>query len=332
MGTPDGRWEIAAISAAGSVNRLNEDAWLVWETNDLLMVAVFDGVTQILAFPALTELAGAAITPGRFAAMTARDVCMARIVRDPTTPLLDLFRDANEAIQEAVIASYGALTGAAVAAREPALAPWLADTRAIRLVLPAAVATMARVDRRAGTVEWLHLGDTALIPLAEPYQQVTYVSQQGNMLDDPAYRNMLLLPVDLTIIHPSLHHLDDAELRRQVAGRFGHNAVDRFGQPQRARGMGVLDGLDAMESYTRAGVFPVESCAGFLICSDGFLWLAPTFTGAGDMSDITNATLSELKSRTLGDYVTAQRAEVARQPHTPSVKLHDDATGIIVRW
>ncbi len=326
------RWEIAAISEPGSVTRLNEDAWLVWETNDLLIVAVFDGVTQILAFPALAELAGAALTPGRFAAMTARDVCMARIVRDPTTPLLDLFRYANEAIQEAVIANYGSLTVAAVVAREPTLAPWLADARAIRLALPAAVATIARVDRRAGTVEWLHLGDTALIPLAEPYKQVTYAAHQGSMLDDLAYRNMLTLPVDRAIIHPSLHHLDDAELRRQVAGRFGHNAVDLFGQPQRARGMGVLDGLDAMESFARAGVFAIKSCDGFLICSDGFLWLAPTFIGAGDMSDITNATMSALKQRTLGDYITVQRAEVAHRTHDNPIKLHDDATGILVRW
>ncbi len=332
MGVTDGRWEIAAISEPGSVTRLNEDAWLVWETNDLLIAAVFDGVTQILDFPALAELAGAAMTPGRFAAMTARDVCMSQIVRDPTTPLIDLFRAANDAIQQAVIAGYGALNVAAVVAREPALAPWLTDDRAIRLVLPAAVATMARVDRRAGTVEWLHLGDTALIPLAEPYQQVTYRAQQRSMQDDPAYRSMLMLPVDRTIIHPSLHHLDDAELRRQVAGRFGHNAVDRFGQPEPARGMGVLDGLDAMVAYTRAGVFPMGSCDGVLVCSDGFLWLAPTFTGAGDMSDITNATMSKLKSRTLGDYVTAQRAEVARQPHTTTIKLHDDATGMLVRW
>jgi hypothetical protein len=326
MPSAGNQWAIEMITEAGSPSTPNEDAYCVWQSDEMLFAAVFDGVTQLLTFPSLAELVGPALTPGRFAATLARDTFMRGIVDDPSVPLRALFHAANDAIAHAVSQIYDACSAEAVVKREPDLKSLLGDPRSVRLILPATVATVARVDRRAGTIEWMHLGDTALITLADPSLLLTYAPRLGIFGEDATYQALCQTPVAPQLIRPSLAAVSAETMRVEVAGRFYHNYVAPDGHPDPSVGVGVMDGLPAMDAYLRQGQISLERCYGILLCSDGFFFPPDALTHWGDMSQHSHyidAMMRELISCSMIDYVAALRQAVARLQSRICLSLRD---------
>jgi hypothetical protein len=260
---------------------------------------------------------------------------MRRIIDDPMVPLRALLHEANDSIARAVATLYGACSAEAIVSREPVLAPLLTDPRAMRLVLPATVMTLARVNRRAATVEWAHLGDTALITLSDPYAMMTYSPRLGPLETDPTYQVLCNASIDPTLIPPSLATVLAKSLYSEIASRLYHNYVTADGRPDTTVGIGVIDGLPVMDAFVREGQISMDRCSGILLCSDGFLLPPDALKHWGDISQHSyyiDVMMRELTPSSMGDYLVALRQEVADRPQRNPITVHDDATGVRIRW
>ncbi len=329
VATPGKRFQCEVVCEASSPERANEDTYLIWQTATQLIVAVFDGVTQLLDYPSRALFArseGAVVTSARFAAQCARSAIMQELIERPQAPLRDLLLRANDAIAAAVRAIYGEVSTQAIVAREPQLESLAFDPRTIRVLLPATVVTLVRIDLEAGRLTCGHLGDTALLLLRDTATtHVTRFERNGPFGTDSLYQQLAVAPFHAADFHPSLAGIDLEILRRDSAGRIFHNYVSAAGQIESNIGIGVLDGLPEMADYLREYEMPLAGVRGVLVCSDGFYWPAPP-------DEPVPATLmGEMIARHgLAGYLDALRTRVAAITPPHPIKIYDDATAVLV--
>ncbi|MFW5691070.1 MAG: hypothetical protein ACOCXZ_01105 [Chloroflexota bacterium] len=301
-------------------DRLNEDAAVAVRNGAVVTAAAIDGVTDRLISQALQPLFASypqqPCNGSAYAARLTRDVIEADPLADPGALLLR----ANAALRAQVAPYYGGtLDAAAVCAAEPALAPYAADPRYLRLILPACVVTLARIDRAAARLDYAHLGDTELL-LFHTDGRVTRAVAETR----PNWQRGLIIAED-----------DDPQVRRYKAVGLLHNFVDANGQPDPTVGVGVINGLAEAASYIMTGSIDLAGVAAVCVCSDGFMWPAPAGETAADHHARLRHMRRIIDAAGLAGYVDRLRAEEAADAHRqlyPRPKTHDDATAILIRF
>jgi hypothetical protein len=330
---------LATISASGSATRANEDAFFVHQDLWRVTLGVLDGVTQMITSPVLDAIStyhGRQLTPGGYAAAEGRTRLTHALSLGLGMPLRTALKAANAHIRRRVSAvlsgqpNAASLEDAALLAAfqhaDPRLGVLGGDPRAVRVLLPAAVVTVARLDLATMQLECAHLGDTALLhfPAAGPPVAVTHQPQQG--APDPTYVALRALPLDASYFPSDYAHMAPQALVQDMTGRFYHNYQASDGTIEPSIGVGVLDGLPAMEAFIREYHVSIAPGDRVIVCSDGFLWPNEPFT---------EATLARMGASIAANglagwlaEVHAEQTRIAANDPLPRLKVHDDATAI----
>jgi hypothetical protein len=298
-----------------SGDRLNEDTYFLAEDGHFLLAAVMDGVTDRLKSDALrinfeTHFRGE-VNGSRYAALVVRESLMTSYWYYATTTPSDLLLDANAALRSRLESVYGRLNAADIYQREPALAPYQDDPRYFRLILPATVATIARINVESNALEYAHLGDTELLLFYKDGRaERAIVPQRPNAAQGA----------------PDVIQETDPQVAKFKQYGFKHNYTDTYGQTDPSIGVGVVNGMIEARDYLITGRINLMDVVGVVVCSDGFMW---------PQLDCDCDHMRQLiEAEGLRGYVIHLRAEEASDPEReryPRPKVHDDATAIYIQ-
>jgi hypothetical protein len=122
-----------------------------------------------------------------------------------------------------------------------------------------------------------------------------------------------------------------------------HNYVDEHGLPQPAQGIGVLDGLPELRYFVSTGTLALAEVAWVCMMSDGLEWPASADEAFSEDAARANARRAErwaymareITAQGLAGYLHMLReAEAADADFEryPRMKLHDDVTGVLLRF
>ncbi len=329
-------------------HRPNEDAWLalhVGSGDGTLYCAAIDGVTARLTPPKLQRylktLPGAP-SSAAYAAQLVRDSLARHIAQGALSSPRALLVEANAELGRAVEALFGALTPEALELPEESAAMLRRDPRLVRAALPACVATLIAYDPTNHTLCYAHAGDTALMVVYRD-GHVEFPTAATLGLDRALQRTAQAARA----AHP---HLSYRELTQQprvqhhnLRAALHHNYVDEHGLPQPTQGIGVLDGLSELRYFISTGKLSLTQVAWVCVMSDGLLWPAnaqEVFTEDEARANALRAErwafmAREITTVGLGGYLHSLREAEAADPdfeRYPRMKLHDDATGVLLRF
>ena len=329
-------------------SRPNEDTWLAMQAGgleDTLYCAAIDGVTARITPPKLQQYL--ASLPGNptsaaYAARLVRSALARQIAEGTTASPRALLLEANAELGRAMRDLFGELTLEALELPPETYEELRHDPRLIRLALPACVATLIAYNPADQTLCYAHAGDTALMvvyrdghvefPTAaaldfdRPLKHTTQAERAAH--PDMTYRELTQQP---------------AVQRYNLRAALRHNYVDEHGLPQPAKGIGVLDGLPELRYFVNMGTFSLAQVAWVCVMSDGLEWPADaqeTFTEDAARANALRAErwafmAQEINAAGLAGYLrTLREAEIADADfeHYPRMKLHDDATGVLLRF
>ena len=332
----------------GAPHRPNEDAWLampVSGTDDVLYGAAIDGVTPRLTPPKLQQyLATLPDRPNsaRYAARTVRDTLTRRIVEGTPTSPREMLLSANAELGRTLRALFGELSLEALELPPEIYAKLNHDPRLVRAALPACVATLIMYNAAEHTLCYAHAGDTALMVVYRD-GRVEFPTAAAHDFDRPLKRTAQAE----RHAHPELTY---RELTRRPAvqhynfqAALRHNYIDEHGLPQPAKGLGVLDGLPELRYFVNTGKLSLDQVAWVCVMSDGLEWPADAreiFTEDAARAGALRAErwafmAQEIGVQGLAGYVRTLREAEADDPdfeRYPRMKLHDDATGVLLRF
>lgn len=320
----------------------NEDAFIAYQHDDrqpCYVLGAIDGATSVAFYEPLRnylEEQHNGITPAALSATITRDAILTylgTLAPHAETSPSALLRHANQVLRDLLEdVADGIFSAETICHEFPHHAHLLDDPRKIRLFLPAAVATLAVIDTDLQTLYYGHIGDTSLI-LCYPDGQVKVPtrdqvqSKAGSALYaavQEAVGNGLSMQE--VVNHPLLRALDRDQ-------RIYHNYVDENGNTAPQYGTGVINGLPALADYIRTDVVSLERVTAVILASDGFLLPDNPLQPKYDM--ITRASrmwqmIQQYGVRHYLNHVRAEeRADTDREKY-PRLKLHDDATGIVL--
>ncbi|MFQ5577950.1 MAG: protein phosphatase 2C domain-containing protein [Anaerolineae bacterium] len=322
---------------APEAQRINEDAWLALEAAGppgVIIAAVIDGAGARLTLPPLQAYLRQnhhGLTAAAFAASFVRDTLLSRLAADPAQPLKTALLAANAGLRRAVAAAVGNLSPARVL--QLAGEPPGGDLRRARLALPAAVVTLARLNRTAQSLEFAHAGDTALLEIRRDGETIRHTADQMGRYD----RATLQLAARLQHTHALPHFAGAVRLadvcRFNIENGLRHNYVDQQGRPRPGEGCGVINGLPELEAYIQTGTIPLDPRRTAAVClhTDGLELPAPLpETPAQSQARLrqTGALLTEGGPGRLFEAVHSMLAADAHFDQYPRLKPQDDATGI----
>ena len=322
-------------------NRGNEDAWLALENNQpsgTIIAAVIDGAGARLALPPLQKALAQyhqGISAAAFASQTVQSSLLKQFTDQPNLALDAALLKANETLQTKVAGYIGRFSPEHILML--AGQPSTSDPRRIRLVLPACVITLIRLNKTTGQLEFAHAGDTSLLEIKRNGEVVRHTSDQMGAYDTAALR----LAVELWK-ERKLPHLSDAINLpdvRQLNNKNGlrHNFADENGQTQPGHGCGVIDGLPELVDYIETGTLQVDlqQTEGFCLLSDGMELLAPLEESPVQTVARLNKTGQILKTGGVGGLFETIQHMAQSDPYFdqyPRMKFIDDATGIYLRF
>lgn len=300
-------------------DRRNEDSYFLADNGDVIVAAAIDGVTdRVVSQAQARHLASYGLNGSAFAAMLTRQAIARASWWDAAVTLRRMLLQANTELADWLRQVYGFFVPDMVFEQEPPLTPYRDDPRYLRLVLPACVVTLARLDLRGATLEFAHLGDTELL-LFHDDGTVTRAAVQPR----PNAARAVGLP----------DHPDPVVNKYRRVG-LAHNFVDRDGQTDPTAGIGVINGLPEAADYLLAGSVDLENVAAVLLCSDGFLWPAPAEADDATAAARLDHMRDLIDAQGLRGYLDALRGEEADDPDRsryPRPKRHDDATAVLIR-
>jgi hypothetical protein len=276
---------------------LNEDRWVVQEVGlhpvTVLIAGVIDGAAPLVSDEKLPE----GVTAGDLAAEGAKEVLSSV---DPRASLKSMLLQVNRHIRHI------SLHHKVDYARPEAL--W------------AVAASLIRLDR-SGRLEYAHIADTAIILVTAEGERVLSHDQVGFFDQAPLLRMQ--------------------EARRQ--GILDPEEQVEFARPEMVRikglanapagaGYGALNGMpdDEVEAYIEEGELSLTSSAQFVaLVTDGML---PPPTSIGQDQDWPQIA-SILGNDGLAALLAHTRQIERSDPwlERPRVKMHDDATGVLIR-
>lgn len=323
--------------AAPFEGRMNEDAGYCASDGRTALAVAVDGASQRLDLPILKQLVVAAglpdeTTPAAYVARHTRD-----FIKDhPHLSPWEMIAQANRAWRSRLETIIHLLTAEHIAELTPHHAAILADDpRLLRLLLPACVVTMAKVDHQTNTLSYAHAGDTALFAFYKDGSARRVTRDQMAQHDGQAISIARQIWADTGAAHLSgvIGHPEVTE--RNLNNGLYHNYVDEQGQSDPMVGVGVIDGLLELESYIEVGELSLESLEGVLLCSDGI----PLPIPADDTPDQAHQRLTTLRNIVMDEglhsYLRYLRQIEANDPHLdkyPRFKVHDDITAVLMRF
>ena len=344
--------EIICQAAPVQKKRANEDTFVAYQRadeSDHYVLAAIDGATSVAFYEPLMRYldeARGGITPAGLAASVTRDSILSALGQSnglsfrpslsgqlSTIQPRQLLLHANAALRDLLKQeASGIFETAAIKAVNPEYADFLDDPRKIRLFLPAAVATLAVIDRQAKTLHYAQVGDTALV-LGYPdgsvevptRDRVTAKYETALFVAIRQVAGQGLSMLDM-LNHPLIESLDRNN-------RIYHNFVNRPGHPVPSQGIGVINGLPALEAYIKTGVISLDGVAAVILATDGFLWPDNPLDSQEDYRVRMEQMWRYVREYGAAHYLrklrTEERADASREKY-PRLKLHDDATGLVL--
>jgi serine/threonine protein phosphatase PrpC len=324
-------------------DHLTEDALWAGVFEHHAVLAIADGAPQrlrpIVSMQPLTNTYraryGQGVTPSGVAS---RLLCstVAELASTAHTPA-EMVIAANERLAADLRAIYGDISTAALLQAEPHLTVLSEDARYIRLVLPAATYTVARIDWEKQQLEVAHGADSALIAFQQDDTAVRITPDQMVQHDDKA-KSLYLTDPDAKAEHPFFQALGDSRAREinRLNGLY-HNFVSPDGQTDPAVGVSVINGLPNVADYMFQTCLPLDQYKAVLLVSDGMFLpsqapedgLEPINTSTTQLQLMGDLVLSQ----GLKGYVEHLRREETRVMNTPgALAWHDDASGLFFAW
>lgn len=340
---------ILEIVSQGVPGRLNEDAWIAMQGGPLgenMILAAIDGATTRLTPPPLRrylETLPGQITPAAYSARTARDSLARQVGTGMPVELRTLLIEANADLGRELIRLFGALTLECMSFPDEVSATLAHDPRLVRLGLPASVITLVDYEPSRGRLRYAHAGDTLLLVAYQDGRVSVPTEDRVTPTDHPLMRTAL----KMRGYYPDLPFCELVRLpevrRFNLDSALRHNFVDEFGLPQPSQGIGVIDGLPEFRYFIQIGQVELDGVAFVCVMTDGLEWPASArelFTdNPGEEATLQRQRRARMvaliRELGLGGYVTHLReteAEDADHERYPRMKMHDDATGVLLRF
>lgn len=322
---------------APTPNRINEDACLYLSNASMTLAAVIDGASQRIAVPAIQQLAEQAqpnqpTTTAAYVAQLTRDYIQDHPHLTPSA----LITGANDHLRAQLSTVIDPFSASTFAKHVPDQAELLqADARWIRLMLPVCVATVIKIDHLTNELTFAHVGDTALFTFNRSGDIERITADQMDAHDAAALNRAQTIKTETGATHLAdvLNHPDVSAYNRNNG--LYHNFVDENGYPDTTQGVGAIDGLPEISAYIQTGQLKTDTLEGLLLCSDGFQLPAPLNESAEQTATRLMHMREWLTRNGLREYLNYLR-QVEADDHTrdrfPRFKIHDDATGIYLRF
>jgi serine/threonine protein phosphatase PrpC len=331
----------AALAAIQDMrdDHLTEDSYHLASNGDQIVALVADGAPQRVKttekMRPMLDTYGPETTPGRYASLLARDVIARQTTESPTITLKDAVIAANDSLRAGLESIYGELSAQAVLAHQPELSFLRDDPRLLRLILPVCCVTAARVDLRAGRLEYAHGGDTGLFLFHRDGRVTRATRDQMLQHDSAAVRMALALQhksgaPDLVSV---IRHEKVAEVN--VGNGIYHNYEDEHGQADATVGVATINGLPSLAAYVETGSFPLDDLDAILLCSDGFYYPAPLEESEAEARARYRLMREEIEAGGLTGYIAALRAAEQSDPgftKYPRLGQFDDATAVYITF
>ncbi|GAB4315505.1 MAG: hypothetical protein Kow00117_07490 [Phototrophicales bacterium] len=292
----------------GVAGRINEDALFYANDGRFITMAVIDGVTDRVvscrnwgALDGDIDLTGAA-----FAASVVRDSIISLL--NESWVMNNILLSCNRRLRMFARDVYGDFTPQAIFEAEPGLAPYADDPRYFRLVLPACVVTIARVDLQQRLLDYAHVGDTELVIFTQD-GRVESITQTI----PPRWEQGLIDAQDA-----------DPIIRKHKQHGLLHNYTDPQGNTDPNIGIGVLNGMEELADYVQSSQISLDGVTDVILCSDGFLLPPETPNRLSLMAEWVD-------QRGIQAYLHHLRTleqQDSERKHYPRPKIHDDATAI----
>jgi serine/threonine protein phosphatase PrpC len=214
----------------------------------------------------------------------------------------------------------------------------LLDTRYLRLVLPACVTTLVRLNLSSGVFDFAHVGDTALIQV-DAAGEVHLLSQdQMGAFDDR------VLDIALEAVQQQGNQVHDiaqaihtvpAVRETDILNGMRHNYVNENGNTQPGEGCGVLNGMAELRDYIQTGEGTLAPSDRLYLMSDGFT--LPMSRPKGNVPALVRDSLVGWRQALHRGDVLAMLQHVRNIAETdasrnlfPRMKQHDDATALMI--
>ncbi|MEO0561948.1 MAG: hypothetical protein AAF125_07535 [Chloroflexota bacterium] len=255
---------------------LSEDTYFIHTSEQSVVLMVGDGAPQRVkttgSMRPLLDRYSSDMTPGGYAARYGRDRLQELLIADPSCDLKNAILQLNAEIGQGLADIYGALTVEAVLQHEPTLDLLREDPRYVRLILPAACITAARVDLVHQTVEIAHGADTALIIHYDDGRVVQVTPDQMGQHDARFLKRLQELVRDGMRVED--YPASEAKHMDILNGVY-HNYADEHGGADHTVGVGVLNGMPELEHYLVTDTLSLAGVQGLLLISDGAYWASP---------------------------------------------------------
>lgn len=359
---------LGVVSAPAVPNRINEDGWVAVEDRTppgWVAVAVIDGASVRGLLPSLaTYLSGQ--SPAVWATTVVRNALYHRFTAESMPPPRDALFTASSALRSALEMVPGMVEVFALLERrsvEPlpqvltncmeSLAAELdqvfsslfplelwhqLDTRYLRLLLPACVATLVRLNLSSGVFDFAHAGDTMLIRVNAEGDVHLLSQDQMGVFDD------IVLEIALDAVERpdnQVHTVAQAVQtvgavrERNILNGVRHNYVDENGYTQPSGGCGVINGLTQLSDYVQTGGGKLAPGDRLYLMSDG-LTLPMSQPRTSPPLEVRDSLAGWKRALHGGDMLNLLRCVRdienfdAQQDIFPRVKQHDDATALLI--
>lgn len=333
---------IEILSAPALVtDRVNEDRWLVVEPPafpNLVTFAVIDGAGIRIKLPTLVNWLAeqrAGLSASAYVGTLLKAHLSEVFLKDPEISLSQALIQANEYIRLSIEEIIGNFDPDQLFLE---FNDKLDDNlRDVRLILPACVLTLARLNTVTRQLEYVHLGDTVLLEFRRDGRVLKHTTDQMGQFDQVAFEKVLALKKELM-----LNHFRDAvklpEGRRFIIeSGLRLNYTDVNGSADRLNGCGVINGMREMENYIESGLISIDpdTTLGFALLTDGLELPAPLYE-EDEQRASRNLRIADLIQnrglRGLYDEVVKMTDEDMYFDLYPRTKIRDDATGIYIQF
>jgi len=326
--------------SAPTPKRVNEDRWLAIESPSvpyLFTAAVIDGAGVRKSLPPLIKVLKDSFpdfTPSAYTAYLLKKSLNEQLSVEPEKSLRETLIIANQTIREMISNIFGNFDSSKILS---GLDQHLKhDEHNIRLVLPACVVTVARLNLTSRQLEFAHLGDTTLLEIFQDGNVVRHTKDQMGPFDCIAFEQIMALQKE-----QELSHFRDAMLLPEsrnfiIESGLRLNYVDLDGKTDRHNGCGVVNGMSEMEDYIETGVISINpnNTLGFALLTDGLELPTPLHERAEQRIKRflrTSRLIQKHGLRGLHNEVVRMTDRDIYFDRYPRTKHRDDATGIYIQ-
>jgi hypothetical protein len=328
------------LSRASPGKLVNEDAWLLFEApqnkSSLILAAAIDGASTRYSIAILESYLDRhyGVPPAAFAAITIRNSLLSQLLTFPEKELQSALLAANDALRSKLEQIIGGFSQEHFMSLHPEVIQ--DDPRRFRLLLPASVATLVRIDITEQVLEYAHAGDTSLIEVRRDGTTVNHTPDQMRKFDEEVLR----FAVDLRQKR-NLLHVKDAVKQSEVVTKdrengLRHNYVNPSGTVIIDEGSGALNGLPELAAFIVSGRFKYDPVltSGFCLTTDGLRLPAPLYETAHEEQQRLERMGELLLEGGVNSVYEEMRGMIEVDPYYdlyPRIKNQDDATGVWIR-